>query len=133
MLLAVGGLLGVFYAFIHFYPRMLAGLLRFKTIFLTCCTLVIVFGLTIWLGWSTCFDWLPEGLRKSKPYVAMAHAVPGLGKEFMPDLDEGSYLLMPTTMPHASIGEVMDVLRKQDMAINAIPEVESAVGKLGRV
>ena len=36
-------------------------------------------------------------------------------------------------MPHASIGEVMDVLRKQDMAINAIPEVESAVGKLGRV
>jgi Cu(I)/Ag(I) efflux system membrane protein CusA/SilA len=36
-------------------------------------------------------------------------------------------------MPHASIGEVMDVLRKQDMAINAIPEVEIAVGKLGRV
>ena len=36
-------------------------------------------------------------------------------------------------MPHASIGEVMDVLRKQDMAINAIPEVESVVGKLGRV
>jgi Cu(I)/Ag(I) efflux system membrane protein CusA/SilA len=40
---------------------------------------------------------------------------------------------MPTTMPHASIGEVMDVLSKQDMAINAIPEVENAVGKLGRV
>ncbi len=56
-----------------------------------------------------------------------------LGEEFMPDLDEGSFLLMPTTMPHASIGEVMDVLRKQDMAINAIPEVESVVGKLGRV
>lgn len=133
VLLAVGGLLALFYTFIHFYPRMLASLLRFKAVFLACCALVIVFGLTIWLGWSTCFGWLPEGLRKSKPYVSMAHAVPGLGKEFMPDLDEGSYLLMPTTMPHASIGEVMDVLRKQDMAINAIPEVESAVGKLGRV
>jgi Cu(I)/Ag(I) efflux system membrane protein CusA/SilA len=40
---------------------------------------------------------------------------------------------MPSTMPHASIGEVMDVIRKQDMAIHAIPEVELAVGKLGRV
>ena len=39
----------------------------------------------------------------------------------MPNLDEGSFLFMPTTMPHASIGEVMDVISKQDMAINAIP------------
>jgi Cu(I)/Ag(I) efflux system membrane protein CusA/SilA len=51
----------------------------------------------------------------------------------MPALDEGSYLLMPTTMSHASIGEALDVLRKQDMAINAITEVEPAVGKIGRV
>jgi Cu(I)/Ag(I) efflux system membrane protein CusA/SilA len=50
----------------------------------------------------------------------------------MPDLDEGSFLLMPTTMPHASIGEAMDVLRKQDMALTALPEVEVAVGKIGR-
>eukprot|EP00913_Durusdinium_trenchii_P005619 g5237.t1 len=57
----------------------------------------------------------------------------GLGKEFMPPLDEGSYLYMPTTMPHASIGEAMDVLRLQDRAITAIPEVESVVGKIGRV
>ena len=57
----------------------------------------------------------------------------GLGKEFMPPLDEGSYLYMPTTMPHASIGEAMDVLQLQDRAIMAIPEVESVVGKIGRV
>jgi len=57
----------------------------------------------------------------------------GTGKEFMPPLDEGSYLYMPVTMPHASIGEVKDVLRKQDMAIRRIPEVDSVVGKLGRV
>ena len=50
----------------------------------------------------------------------------------MPSLDEGSYLYMPTTMPHASIGEALDVLQKQDMAFNAIPEIDSAVGKLGR-
>jgi Cu(I)/Ag(I) efflux system membrane protein CusA/SilA len=133
VLLTVGGLLGFFYVFIRFYSRMLAFLLRFKTIFLAFSTLIVVFGFTVWIGFSSIFGWLPNSIQSSKPYVNMAHAVPGLGKEFMPDLDEGSYLLMPTTMPHASIGEVMDVLSKQDMAINAIPEVESAVGKLGRV
>lgn len=133
VLLTVGGLLGFFYFFIKFYARMLAVLLQFKTLFIGFSALIVVFGFTVWVGWSSVFGWLPEGIRSSKPYVTAAHAVPGLGKEFMPDLDEGSYLLMPTTMPHASIGEVMDVLRKQDMAINAIPEVDTAVGKLGRV
>jgi Cu(I)/Ag(I) efflux system membrane protein CusA/SilA len=51
----------------------------------------------------------------------------------MPPLDEGSYLYMPTTMPHASIGEALDVLQKQDMSLRDIPEIESVVGKLGRV
>ena len=40
---------------------------------------------------------------------------------------------MPTTMAHASIGEAMNVLSLQDRRINAIPEVELAVGKIGRV
>lgn len=56
----------------------------------------------------------------------------GLGKEFMPALDEGSFLYMPTTMPHASMGESLDVLKKLDMAISSIPEVSQVVGKLGR-
>ncbi|MFQ3226146.1 MAG: Cu(I)/Ag(I) efflux system membrane protein CusA/SilA [Lentimonas sp.] len=131
--LAVGGLLTFFCCFIRFYTRILTVFLRAKSIFLVFSMLVVLFGFSIWLGWGKLFGWMPERMQKSDAYVAMAHAIPGLGKEFMPDLDEGSYLLMPTTMPHASIGEVMDVLRKQGMAINAIPEVESAVGKLGRV
>jgi len=133
VLLSIGGLLGFIYLFIHFYGRLLALFLRIKLIFIAFCFCIVVFGFTTWLGWGKVFSWAPEWIQKSKPFIAMHHALPGLGKEFMPDLDEGSYLLMPTTMPHASIGEVMDVLRKQDMAINAIPEVESAVGKLGRV
>lgn len=133
VLLTVGGLLGFFYLFIRFYARMLAVILRLKSLFLGFSCLIVVFGFTVWLGWGKVFGWMPEVVKQSSPYVFMAHQVPGLGKEFMPALDEGSYLLMPTTMPHASIGEVMDVLRKQDMAINAIPEVDLAVGKLGRV
>jgi copper/silver efflux system protein len=72
-------------------------------------------------------------VRKTWLWSKLSHAFPGLGKEFMPDLDEGSFLFMPTTMPHASIGEALDVIHKQDVAIRAIPEVESVVGKIGRV
>jgi Cu(I)/Ag(I) efflux system membrane protein CusA/SilA len=51
----------------------------------------------------------------------------------MPPLDEGSFLYMPTTMAHASIGEALDIIQKQDVAISNIPEVEMVVGKIGRV
>ncbi|MEW6530935.1 MAG: efflux RND transporter permease subunit [Thermodesulfobacteriota bacterium] len=74
-----------------------------------------------------------DPVRSSRIWSRLTHAFPGLGKEFMPDLDEGSFLYMPTTMPHAAIGEALDVIQKQDMAIRAIPEVESVVGKIGRV
>ncbi|MCK5221214.1 MAG: efflux RND transporter permease subunit, partial [Candidatus Aminicenantes bacterium] len=85
-----------------------------------------------WLGFNTFFGWLPNFVKASAPISYISHKFPGLGKEFMPPLDEGAFLYMPTTMPHASIGEVLDVLKKQDMAFTAIPEIESAVGKLGR-
>lgn len=55
-----------------------------------------------------------------------------MGKEFMPSLDEGSFLYMPTTMPHASIDEALSQLKELDMLISEIPEVEMSVGKLGR-
>ncbi len=133
VLLSVGGLLGFFYIFIRFYAGILSFLLKVKMVFLAGSLLIVLLGFTVWLGWSSTFGWMPDWIKKTDTYVAMDHTMPGLGKEFMPSLDEGSYLLMPTTMPHASIGEVMDVLKKQDMAINSIPEVELAVGKLGRV
>ena len=130
--LAVVTLLGFFFLLNRSYAKLLASILRWKTPFLTFSSILVLFGFTIWLGWGRVYGWMPEAIKQSRPYLYMAHQIPGLGREFMPPLDEGSYLFMPTTMPHASIGEVMDVLRKQDMAINAIPEVELVVGKLGR-
>jgi hypothetical protein len=50
----------------------------------------------------------------------------------MPPLDEGAFLWMPTTMPHASIGEVLEVVSYQDQAIASVPEVASVTGKIGR-
>ena len=133
VIVAIGGLLGSFHFFIKYYSFLLAWVLKAKGLFLTFSAAIILFGLMVWIGFGAVFSWLPNAFKKNGIWSSAAHALPGLGKEFMPNLDEGSYLYMPTTMPHASIGEVMDVLRKQDMAINAIPEVEIAVGKLGRV
>ena len=58
---------------------------------------------------------------------------PGTGKEFMPSLNEGSFLLMPTSMPHSGIEKNLGYIETLDKRLSAIPEVEVAVGKWGRV
>ena len=103
--LLAGGLLGFFHLFRKFYTRMLHWCLRHKLLFLSIPTALVVFGFTAWKQ---------------------------LGKEFMPPLDEGSFLWMPTTMTHASIGEAIDILSVQDQLIQSVPEVDTVVGKLGR-
>jgi Cu(I)/Ag(I) efflux system membrane protein CusA/SilA len=127
---------------ITWYPVLLSAFLRHKAAFLSVPAVIVIFGLVAWLGFSKTFGWIPAGLEKvgvpqekirsASIWVAGQHKFPGVGREFMPSLDEGSFLFMPTTMPHASIGEAFDILQKQDIAIRAIPEVESVVGKIGR-
>ncbi len=124
--------LGFFKGFERIYGPLLRWCLRHKLLFTGATLVVVLMGGLSWLGFSRIFGFAPDFVKKTRPYVMLSHAFPGLGREFMPPLDEGSYLYMPTTMPHASIGEALDTLRKQDMAIRAIPEVESVVGKLGR-
>jgi len=55
-----------------------------------------------------------------------------IGSEFMPPLDEGSLLFMPTTLPGISIAEVRRVLQVQDRILKSFPEVKSVFGKAGR-
>jgi Cu(I)/Ag(I) efflux system membrane protein CusA/SilA len=57
---------------------------------------------------------------------------PGIGREFIPPLDEGSFLYMPSLLPQSGLGPALEVNSRQDMAIASVPEVESVVGKLGR-
>ena len=56
----------------------------------------------------------------------------GMGKEFMPPLNEGSLLYMPTFVPATALSEVKRAMAWQDRVIKSIPEVQSAAGKLGR-
>ncbi|MDA1018109.1 MAG: efflux RND transporter permease subunit, partial [Planctomycetota bacterium] len=140
----IAGVLSLFHVFQRYaYSPILRWCLAHKALFLTAPTLVMAFGACVWLGFESVFGFVPWSveqvggdpavIRQNKMWSTAAHSLPGLGKEFMPPLDEGSFLYMPTTMPHASIGEVYSVMQLQDRMIMAIPEVESAVGKLGRV
>ncbi len=55
-----------------------------------------------------------------------------LGSEFMPDLDEGDLLYMPTTFPGVSIGKAQELLQQTDKLIRTLPEVKRVFGKIGR-
>jgi len=139
----IGGLLAFFYVFRCFYGVILRWCLAHKVTFLALHMVLVLAGFSVWLGFDTVFGVVPaaadrlgapeQKVRQTTFWVGLSEKFPGLGKEFMPPLDEGSFLFMPTTMPHASIGECLDVLQKQDMALSAIPEVDSVVGKIGRV
>ncbi len=55
-----------------------------------------------------------------------------LGTEFMPELDEGDWMYMPTTLPGISIGKAREVLQQTDKLIKTVPEVKRVFGKIGR-
>ncbi|MFP4107309.1 MAG: efflux RND transporter permease subunit, partial [Phycisphaerae bacterium] len=138
----VGTLVGFFQLFMLVYKPVLRGCLAMKGPFLALVGLVLLLGVVAWMGFDTVADPAvrlvgnigldAENIRSSRYYRGAEKRFPGLGSEFMPDLDEGSFLYMPTTMTHASIGEATDILAKQDQAFRAIPEVDTAVGKVGR-
>jgi Cu(I)/Ag(I) efflux system membrane protein CusA/SilA len=106
----VGSIIGIlitfFYLVIHFYEQILRFFLRFKILFLAAVAFLVYQGFAVFQQ---------------------------TGEEFMPALDEGSFLLMPTSMPHSGMQENIKNLRLLDMAVTAIPEVETVVGKAGRV
>ena len=99
------GLLSVFAIFKSYYTRLLSWALDHKLIFLSLPILIVFAGIVI---------------------------MKNTGKEFMPSLNEGSFLLMPTSMPHAGVEENKKVLQQLDMAVASIPEIETVVGKAGR-
>ncbi|MDX1970917.1 MAG: efflux RND transporter permease subunit [Candidatus Sumerlaeia bacterium] len=130
--LTVGSLIGLFWVFQWIYGPALSLMLRYKVLFLSVPLIITLMGAASWLGFSRITQWLPKEAKESRVAQTLNNLFPGMGREFMPTLDEGSFLYMPVAMPHASIGEAMNYTRLTDMAIQSIPEVELVVGKLGR-
>jgi Cu(I)/Ag(I) efflux system membrane protein CusA/SilA len=91
---------------VHYYEKILRWALENKWKFMIIPAITLASGLLIWHG---------------------------TGKEFMPSLNEGSFLLMPTSMPHSSIEKNLEYIETLDKRLSTIPEIEVAVGKWGRV
>ena len=126
-------ILGLMMSVVYFYPKILGWCLRNKWKFLSVPIFFVFFGIVIWQGFGKIFFFAPDFIKKTEVWQSAESTFPGIGKEFMPSLDEGSFLLMPTTMPHSGVQENLEVIRLLDKKVNDIPEVENVVGKWGRV
>ncbi|TIL34143.1 CusA/CzcA family heavy metal efflux RND transporter [Mesorhizobium sp.] len=90
---------------IGLYRPIIASVLRAKT--LTILLAIVALGVTVWPARQ-------------------------LGSEFMPNLDEGTLMYMPTTLPGISVTKAAELMQMQDRIIKSFPEVESVFGKAGR-
>lgn len=140
VVICVGIILGLFFALETYYSSILKRCLNHVSLFLILPVSFISIGLLIWLGFSSLFFYPQKGLQKLGWHVeetdlwsSLETAFPGIGKEFMPSLDEGSFLLMPTTMPHSGVAYNVEMLQTLDILTSQIPEISESVGKLGRV
>lgn len=140
VIVIVTTVLGSLMTIVHFYPILLKWCLSHKWQFFLIPIFIFLFGITAMQGFDKIFGSVANGaealgweLRQTSVWQSLNEKFPGVGKEFMPPLDEGSYLLMPTTMSHSGIEENTDVIRKVDGYVAQIPEVASVVGKWGRV
>jgi Cu(I)/Ag(I) efflux system membrane protein CusA/SilA len=126
---------------VHFYENILRWALLNKWKFLMIPAFTLIFGLLVWQGIDKIFGFIATGaekagwknFRQASAWQGAVKTFPGTGKEFMPSLNEGSFLLMPTSMPHSSIEKNLEYIEILDKRLSAIPEVEVAVGKWGRV
>ncbi|GAA3096611.1 CusA/CzcA family heavy metal efflux RND transporter [Rhizobium viscosum] len=90
---------------IWLYRPVISGVLKVKT--LTIAAAVLILAATVWPAQH-------------------------IGSEFMPNLDEGTLMYMPTTLPGISVTKAGELMQTQDRIIKSFPEVESVFGKAGR-
>jgi Cu(I)/Ag(I) efflux system membrane protein CusA/SilA len=137
----VAVILGILVSMVHFYEKIIRWALVNKAKFLLIPAFTLIMGLLVWQGFDTVFNPVASvaekagwrTFRQTGLWQGGMRLFPGTGKEFMPSLNEGSFLLMPTTMPHTGIEKNLEYIETLDRRVSQIPEVEIAVGKWGRV
>lgn len=133
---AVAIILVMLWILVIYYERILRWCLSHRILFLTIPLVTVVFGFMIWLGFNKTFGFLAFGSERVKQTSFWQNAskeFPGIGQEFMPTLNEGSFLLMPTSMPYTGVEQNLELIGTLDKRISNIPEVDQNVGKWGRV
>jgi Cu(I)/Ag(I) efflux system membrane protein CusA/SilA len=96
-------------------------------------------GYLLGAGWTTlswpiqkAFSLVGADFTRTRLHAALDRAFPGVGSSFLPPLDEGSLLFMPSIPAHGGLGETLRVMKTQNRLIREVPEVASVMGKLGR-
>jgi Cu(I)/Ag(I) efflux system membrane protein CusA/SilA len=141
VIVIVAIILGVLMLMVRYYENIIRWSLANKWKFMLIPAFTLFLGLMAWQGSEKIFGFIPSGMekagwksfRQTAFWEGMLRTFPGTGKEFMPTLNEGSFLLMPTSMPHTGIEKNLEYIEILDKRLNTIPEVEVAVGKWGRV
>ncbi|MFC4675042.1 efflux RND transporter permease subunit [Dysgonomonas termitidis] len=141
VVLAIAVILGMLWVLVIYYERILRWCLAHRWKFMLIPVITVFFGMIIWVGFEKTFGFVANGFeaigwktfRQTGFWQASADKFPGIGEEFMPSLNEGSFLLMPTSMPHTGIEQNLSYIETLDKRISNIPEVEITVGKWGRV
>lgn len=141
VLVAISIILALLWILVIYYERILRWCLEHRWKFMLIPLVTVFFGIMIWLGFDTTFGFVAKGFetvgwksfRQTTFWQASSERFPGIGEEFMPSLNEGSFLLMPTSMPHTGIEQNLQFIETLDKRISNIPEVDITVGKWGRV
>jgi Putative silver efflux pump len=112
---------------------------RHKALFAATLLVLAAGGYLLGLGWPRLSAPLRAAisaaggdLRATRLDAAMTRWFPGIGSSFLPPLDEGSLLFMPSVPATAGLGETQRVMMIQNEGIASVPEVSSVMGKLGR-
>ncbi|WP_164122821.1 efflux RND transporter permease subunit [Sphingobacterium sp. xlx-130] len=141
VLLAIGSILSMLWVLVIYYERILRWALSNRWKFMAIPMITLLIGLLAWIGMERSLGTVANGLekigwksfRQTAFWQKSTETFPGMGEEFMPSLHEGSFLLMPTSMPHTGIEQNLQLIKTLDKRIQNIPEVELIVGKWGRV
>src|SRR5690606_19543759 len=106
--LVIGAILCMLWGLVIYYEQYLLWSLSHRCKFMSIPIITLVFGLLAWMGTERSFGFVAKGFetigwksfKETTFWQKSTETFPGIGEEFMPSLNEGSFLLMPTSMPH---------------------------------
>ncbi|NMB06277.1 MAG: efflux RND transporter permease subunit, partial [Bacteroidales bacterium] len=136
VILIIALILALLWLLVIYYEQILRWSLANRWKFMALPIATVLFGLVIWMGFDRTFGIVAKGFetvgwhtfRQTGFWQSASNRFPGIGQEFMPSLNEGSFLLMPTSMPHTGIEQNQQFIEILDKRISHIPEVEMTVG-----
>ncbi len=121
------------------YEWAYARIQRHKVAFTVTIATMALGGYLLGAGWQTVswplrkiFDAAGGNFAHTRIDQTMTRAFPGVGSSFLPPLDEGSLLFMPSLPASGGLGETQRVMQIQNRLIESVPEIASVMGKMGR-